>query len=925
MNFNKNLWLLISRISVILLILSFYSFSVFATHNRAGEIIYKRIQGDKYEITIITFTEINNNNADRDTLEIFFGDGFSKKVARKTRQPNYNSYTNIQRNTYVTEYTYPGPGRYTLSVIDPNRNGGILNIPNSIERKFYIESYLNITLGTSNNSVVLTRDPIAFACNNVPFYYNPGAYDPDGDSLFFEMVPCKADFGLPIPDYKFPAASISFSINPVNGILTWNTPIQAGEYNVAIKVSEYRKITRPDNTVRMVNVGFVLRDMQITVYSNCSNQPPDINPVPNYCVEAGSTINFDVVASDQLDGNSQTNGNQVQLNAYGGPMIVKPIATFTTNGIDPVTGIFNWETDCNHIIKNPYLLTFEAIDNGFPELSNYQVSNILVIAPSVKNFTAETSSASISLNWEKQKCSKAVGYKIYRRSGISGFVPDSCQTGVPDNIGYSLIYEGTDNEELTYVDNNFNQGLIPGVVYCYLIVAYFSDGAESYASSEVCAQLKKDVPILTNVDILSTNQSTGNIFVAWSKPTEQDKLTFPGPYKYRIYRAEKRNFNDFILLDSTSSINDTVFTDLNLNTLEVEYTYKIEILDQSQVTDRSMGFSVLGTSIFLKTVPKDNILILNWNELVPWSNYKYRIYKKNEISDLFELIDSTNKQVYVDSNLTNKKTYCYKVESVGEYSLPSIARPLINNSQEHCNEPVDLQAPCAPELSLFVENCEVVEAILNEFDHRCKSEDPDFVTEAERVELSWTNPNLSCDTTDDVDTLILYYSPLKNGTYRPIHFQYVDKSVGVIQPTSYEFIHQMANTRAGCYYVTAIDSFGNVSPTSDTLCSDNCLIYKLPNVFTPNDDGVNDLFSPFPFCYIEEIEMKIFNRWGNLVFETKDPEVNWDGMNIFNNNPVPDGIYYYTCKVSQITVQGLIDKQLKGVVHILGSKVPSDN
>ena len=65
--------------------------------------------------------------------------------------------------------------------------------------------------------------------------------------------------------------------------------------------------------------------------------------------------------------------------------------------------------------------------------------------------------------------------------------------------------------------------------------------------------------------------------------------------------------------------------------------------------------------------------------------------------------------------------------------------------------------------------------------------------------------------------------------------------------------------------------------------------------------------------------MRIVNRWGNLVFDTNDPEILWDGMNKYTNTPAPDGVYYYTCLVQQISVTGIIETSIKGTVHILGT------
>jgi gliding motility-associated-like protein len=113
------------------------------------------------------------------------------------------------------------------------------------------------------------------------------------------------------------------------------------------------------------------------------------------------------------------------------------------------------------------------------------------------------------------------------------------------------------------------------------------------------------------------------------------------------------------------------------------------------------------------------------------------------------------------------------------------------------------------------------------------------------------------------------------------------------------YAHDLSFTLAGCYYVTAIDTIGNESSPSNIVCKDNCPDYSLPNVFTPNNDGANDLFLPFPYRFIDRIEIQVFNRWGGLVFETNDPDINWDGTNV-SGSDVAEGAYFYQCKVYEL-------------------------
>ncbi len=68
-------------------------------------------------------------------------------------------------------------------------------------------------------------------------------------------------------------------------------------------------------------------------------------------------------------------------------------------------------------------------------------------------------------------------------------------------------------------------------------------------------------------------------------------------------------------------------------------------------------------------------------------------------------------------------------------------------------------------------------------------------------------------------------------------------------------------------------------------------LISVPNLFTPNDDGLNDkteiLSAAIPEIYI----FRIYNRWGALLFETRDIYEGWDGR--FRNNPMPSGAYVY--------------------------------
>lgn len=73
-------------------------------------------------------------------------------------------------------------------------------------------------------------------------------------------------------------------------------------------------------------------------------------------------------------------------------------------------------------------------------------------------------------------------------------------------------------------------------------------------------------------------------------------------------------------------------------------------------------------------------------------------------------------------------------------------------------------------------------------------------------------------------------------------------------------------------------------------CSDSCRFY-FPSAFTPNNDVINDVFAGYGECQPEEFNIAIFDRFGKVIFKSRDPQLKWDGK--FDNEFVPAGVYVY--------------------------------
>jgi len=843
---------------------------VFATHQRAGEITYKHISGFTYEFTIVTYT-YTPSLADRPEIEIFWGDNSSSIVTRLSKT---SVATDISKNLYITTHTYSSAGTYSVTFEDPNRNAGIINIPNSVNIPFFIETIIvvNQFLG-SNNSVLLLNPPLGNGCVGVTYYHNVGAYDPDGDSLSYKLMACRGLDGASIPGYVFPQSSQYIKIDEVTGDLTWETPILQGEYNIAILISEYRKGQF---------MGSVVRDMQISIAA-CNNKPPQIF-CSDTCVIAGNPISLDIQVTDETS-------TQLTLTATGAPFLTatSPATPINEKGAPPLYSHFLWQTACAHVKKSPYQMLLKATDNGPQiELTSFKTVNIKVIAPAPQNLTSHSIKNSIVLNWDSYTCSNAKEIYIYKKTDSSYFESGYCETGISSAAGFQLLdkIRATDT---TYTDKGTITPVVHGMEYCYRIVAVFSDGAESIVSNETCSAIANDAPMITHVDVSQTSKNEGIIFVSWFIPPEVDTLAFPGSnYEYRIFRADN-NPNNFTYVASTHSLQDTSFFDQGLNTQDLRYYYKIELWGKNKTEDmEQVETSNPASSIFLSVNATDKLLKLSWNEYVPWKNENYIIYRFNNYTQQFDSIATLINNYYEDLELTNGVNYCYFVKSAGQYKVPNSNILLYNRSQIACGIPFDNIPPDMPATEIK--------------------------TDCENVTFLWSFPYP--DSYLDAYQYYIYYQPDYN---TPLSCIDSFENHAACYPSPCSYIIQNLSFITGCYAMLIRDEAGNFSKMTPISCFDaeRCNTYSLPNVFTPNGDGINDLWLPFPYSNVKQIHLMVYDRWGRRVFKTEDPDIKWDGTDEYTHNPLPEDIYYYGCDVYLYTLSGIKKRILTGTVTIL--------
>jgi gliding motility-associated-like protein len=108
---------------------------------------------------------------------------------------------------------------------------------------------------------------------------------------------------------------------------------------------------------------------------------------------------------------------------------------------------------------------------------------------------------------------------------------------------------------------------------------------------------------------------------------------------------------------------------------------------------------------------------------------------------------------------------------------------------------------------------------------------------------------------------------------------------------NYQFNANFSNLNSGLYLITVKDS-------NNCIDTSSCRVYKtsltelfIPTVFTPNADGINDVFEISGIDTCDFFHLFIFNRWGQLLLQKQGEFLSWDGK--FKDILVPDGVYYY--------------------------------
>jgi len=416
---------------------------------------------------------------------------------------------------------------------------------------------------------------------------------------------------------------------------------------------------------------------------------------------------------------------------------------------------------------------------------------------------------------------------------------------------------------------------------------------------------------LDQVQVLSTDINSGSISVDYTLPPDNNYLI----------EIREQNQAAFTIVDTINQVlNPNNYILQNLNTTDNYYCISITAFDPC---DGDMRQSNIGCSITINSTAQNRQNLINWeSNSIDFLNYAI-VKDGSSLTNIF--IQGQNQ--YVDDQVACGIDYVYQVLmnenngfiSISDTSIITAISTDIPDAIENISATVvdqDINLIWEEPQNFLAEgyilsrstngtNYTVLDTVLNP-----SFIDPGLFTQSTqyfyKIQYYDACGNLSEESiisspvllTSEFDKTLMWsdYEGWTIGVREYILDKYDEngqliESVSMGLSTSYQE-DQIANPFQFIRYkITAVPvDFSNGNVESNILE----VIYRskvaFPNAFSPDGDGLNDIFN-FESRYIMAVRMQIFNRWGELVYQTTEIDKGWDGT--INGKPAPLGTYIH--------------------------------
>ena len=865
MNFKRVIVLLIAVLSVI---------QLNATHLVGGTMTYECLGNNVYKIKLTIYRDCSPGTTGFDDLaSISIFNGANNSIL-------HNEFVSFQSVELVpiiinnpclispptvcvekAEYEFikvlPSiPGGYNISYQRCCRNGNAVNIltPGSMGATYTVH-IPESNIADCNNSPTFNNPPPTVMCQGYEFTYDLSATDVDGDSLVYlfsdpinggtETLPNPSP-ALSPPYTNIPwSAGYStnnqinsnpqFTLDPLTGFLV-GTPLSQGFYTFCIKVEEYRD---------GVFVDFIYRDF-ILVITNCqSNTVANFPAQNNFC--DGLALNFN---------NTSLNSTYFYWD-FGDPTVISdtsnlslPSYTYQNSGIYTVMLVANPGYFCEDTIYRQFEIFPEIQPNYITPLNQCLLNNQFNIK-GTGNFDANG-----VLTW-----------------GVSN-------TSTIQNFGQDSI-------QVSYLDTGFQ--VISFTVENHGCVETFTDSV--YVHPNPIANFQNQTTFCNGLTYDFTNQSINASTYNWdfgdvTTATNFSQLEHPN-YTY----ADTGSYTVTLIASQMDLCYDTAYNNFhilpNLSTRFIPDTlcFNNHQFDLSVVGNHNFSATYLWN--FSSTAMASNTITEHVQISYPdTGNYAVTLTVNNYgctfiYTDTLGVYPNPIPQFSVDTNLGCQPLLIHFYDSSYSYSEPTYFWSFGDNNASSLQNPTHVYVNSGVfdvSLTVITDSFCVDTVTLHINNLITVNPKPKASFTISTLETYFMNHLIELE--DKSEELYQEFD-MGDGTYfmdRNVSYEYAD--------TGHFNVAQIVTNQYECS-----------DTTIKTIWVKPDLLVFVPNSFTPNNDGLNDVFLP-KIRGIVNYSLTIYDRWGEQIFKSNNLLHGWDGS--YKGNICKSEVYNWIIKVKTV-------------------------
>lgn len=517
--------------------------------------------------------------------------------------------------------------------------------------------------------------------------------------------------------------------------------------------------------------------------------------------------------------------------------------------------------------------------------------------------------------------------KVYETRKINATLEVSCSTYAKITIADDEITNAYDFIEIDWGSNigtktvRKGDGLILNNAYTSAVPNITLRGR--YNSNNVCAGE------VTTLDPTASNNSIESIQVKRVEMLEDGKIAmlYNGVEKVSTEIFYSEINGPYTTSGQTYSVAQpgNIIIDKNLTT---EKEYKIKLSSEDNCGGRKDSREV--KTMVLEVTPLEGEISLKWSRYIDDNDFVgYQLFRDGAPIQSFTSIDELT---FSDKDLDCNRTYKYQIvastSQVNSFSAPKSEKMLSSTPDNIEGASVTVadnnvitadvvlgENGLTNSYNLIVERSEQGSAnfvkISDDQNQDLRFEDNDVNTAATSYCYRFKYENscqLSTDFTEPVCSILLRQSPQELTWNNAVPFTEGLDSYAVIQnesntqtPVGLSTNYQLDLTNQPktefSFRITARSENGNLISFSNLIRYEQNVTLLIPDAFTPNGDNLNEKFE-IKGLFVNSFQILIFNRWGQVVFQSSDILDSWDGT--INGANAPGGYYTYKTEITDI-------------------------